>query len=318
MDTISIIIPCYNMEQKIGKCISSIKKQSYENFEAIFVDDGSTDKTKNIIEEQIKNDERMKYFHKENGGVSSSRNYGIEKATGAYICFIDSDDYVEKDYLKELYDNLISNNSDIAICNFSRVYEDKIVENKIKKDFYHLIRFPAAWNKLYKTSLFKDNHIEFPNKRVGEDLSVFGRLLMITDKISVVEKSLYNYIQSPTSSTHTYDDSQYDTFEMTESIENFAKERNLFDEFHSKLEFINIYHIFVATAYRLSFRPDFSADTIRRLDEYVSGKYPNWYKNEGIGKYPLFYRIYFNALHKKQYKLISILLKTFNTKMEES
>ena len=82
MDTISIIIPCYNMEQKIGKCISSIKKQSYENFEAIFVDDGSTDKTKNIIEEQIKNDERMKYFHKENGGVSSSRNYGIEKATG--------------------------------------------------------------------------------------------------------------------------------------------------------------------------------------------------------------------------------------------
>ena len=75
MDTISIIIPCYNMEEKIGKCISSIKNQSYKNFEAIFVDDGSTDKTKEIIEENIKNDERMKYFYKENGGVASSRNY---------------------------------------------------------------------------------------------------------------------------------------------------------------------------------------------------------------------------------------------------
>ena len=306
------------MEEKIGKCISSIKNQSYKNFEAIFVDDGSTDKTKEIIEENIKNDERMKYFYKENGGVASSRNYGMKKATGTYICFIDSDDYVEEDYLKELYENLVSNNSDISICYFSRVYEDKIVENKVEKDFYHIIRFPAAWNKLYKASLFKDNGIEFPNKRVGEDLSVFGKLLMITDKISIVEKSLYNYIQSSTSVTHTYDDSQYDTFEMTESIESFAKERNLYDKSHSKLEFINIYHIFVATAYRLSFRPDFSADMIRGLDDYVSNKYPNWHENEGINKYPLFYRIYFKALHKKQYKLICILLKTFNSKMTEN
>lgn len=318
MDTISIIIPCYNMEQKIEKCISSIKNQSYKNFEAIFVDDGSTDQTKDVIEENIKNDDRMKYFFKENGGVASSRNYGIEKATGTYICFIDSDDYVEEDYLKELHDNLVSNKSDISICNFTRVYEDKAVENRVENDFYHIIRFPAAWNKLYKTSLFKDNDIEFPDKRVGEDLSVFGRLLMITDRISVVEKSLYNYIQSSTSLTHTYDDSQYDTFEMTESIENFAKERNVYDKFYSRLEFINIYHIFVATAYRLSFRPDFSADTIKGLDEYVSGKYPNWHENEGIKEYPMFYRIYFKALHKKQYGLISILLKTFNNKMTEN
>ncbi len=306
------------MEKKIEKCIDSIKNQSYKNFEAIFVDDGSTDRTKEIINDNIKNDERMKYFYKENGGVASSRNYGIEKATGTHICFIDSDDYVEKDYLKELYDNLIANNSDISICNFSRVYEDKIVENKVQKDFYHLIRFPAAWNKLYKASLFKKNNIKFPNKRMGEDLSVFCKLLMITDKISIVEKPLYNYIQGSTSLTHTYDDSQYDTFEITEDIENFAKERNLYDKFYTKLEFINIYHIFVATAYRLSFRPDFSADTIRGLDDYVSKKYPNWYKNEGIKEYPLFYRMYFKALHWKCYKLIHILLKTFNTKMTES
>lgn len=306
------------MEEKIERCISSIKNQSYKNFEAIFIDDGSTDKTKEIIEENIKNDERMNYFYKENSGVALTRNYGIEKATGTYICFIDSDDYVESDYLKELHDSLISNNADISICNFSRIYEDKVIINEVKKDFYHLIRFPAAWNKLYKTSLFKDNSIEFPDKKVGEDLSVFSKLLMITDNISIVEKSLYNYIQSSTSITHTYDNSLYDTFEITENIEDFAKEKNIYDEFYPKLEFINIYHILVATAYRLSFKHDFSADTIRGLDEYVSKKYPNWYRNEGIKKYPLFYRIYFKALHKKQYKLIYILLKTLNSKMTEN
>ncbi len=318
MDTISIIIPCYNMEEKIKKCIDSIKNQSYGQFEAIFVDDGSTDKTNEIIRENMKNDERMKYFYKENGGVASSRNYGIKKAEGKYLCFIDSDDYIEKDYLKELYENLISNNSDISICNFSRVYEDKIVENNVKKDFYHLIRFPAAWNKLYKTSLFKNNNIEFPNKRVGEDLSVFCKLLLITDKISIVEKSLYNYIQNPSSLTHTYDDSLYDTFDMTEDIEQFAKEKNLYNKFYNKLEFINIYHILVATAYRLSFRPDFSAETIKGLEDYVTGKYPDWHKNRGINEYPLFYRMYFKALYKKHYKLIYIMLKTFNSRMTES
>ncbi len=318
MDTISIIVPCYNMEEKIERCISSIKNQSYENFEALFIDDGSTDKTKEIIEENIKNDDRMKYFYKENGGLSSARNYGMERATGSLICFIDSDDYIEEDYLKELYACLVENESDISICNFYRVYEDRLVENEVKKDFYHLIRFPAAWNKLYRTSLFKDNDIEFPDGKCYEDLGTFPKLLMLTDKISVVEKPLYNYVQNPTSITHTYDDSLYDTLEMTENIERFAREKNIYDEFYEKLEFINIYHIFVATAYRLSFRPDFGADMIKGLDEYVSKKYPNWYDNPGIREYPLFYRIYFKALHMKQYGLISILLKTFNNKMTEN
>ena len=103
---ISIVIPCYNEENNIKRCIDSIKKQSYRDFEVILVDDGSTDKTAEVIKKNIKEDKRFKYYHKENGGVSSARNYGIKKSAGHYISFIDSDDYINPDFLKLLYENI--------------------------------------------------------------------------------------------------------------------------------------------------------------------------------------------------------------------
>lgn len=318
MDKISIIIPCYNMEELVEKCISSIKNQSYTNFEAIFVDDGSQDRTKEIIEKNIEDDERMRYVYKENGGLSSARNFGLERATGKYVCFIDSDDYVEKDFLMELYNNLIENNSDISICYFYRVYENKIELNKVKDGVYNLVRFPAAWNKLYKTSLFKDNGILFPPGKWYEDMGTFPKLYMMTNKISIVEKPLYNYIQNSSSIMHTFDERIYDAYDMAETNEEFARKNNIFDKYYNVLEYINIYHILVGTIYRSSFMDDFNVDTVKDILKYVEDKYPNWNKNEGIKHLPLFFRIYFKALHRKQYKLVVFLLKRLNDKMDIS
>ena len=191
MDLISIIVPCYNMEKKIKKCICSIKKQSYKNFEAILIDDGSKDKTKEIIKKNIKNDKRFKYVYKKNGGVSSARNKGIEKAKGKYICFIDSDDYVEKNYLKELYKCLIENDSDVSACYFNRIYDKKSVINRVDNEI-DLLKFPAPWNKLYKTELFKKNNIKFPVGKWYEDLCVSSEILFKLNKVSIVNKPLYN------------------------------------------------------------------------------------------------------------------------------
>ena len=318
MDKISIVIPCYNIADSIERCINSVKGQSYENFEALFIDDGSTDNTKDVILENIQNDERMKYLYKENGGVSSARNLGIENATGEYICFIDSDDYVEKDFLKGLYDNLIENGSDISICYFNRVYEDKISVNEVKNGFYHLIRYPAPWNKICRTSLYRDNNIRFPNARLSEDLGSTSKLLMLSDKVSVVEKPLYNYIQNPTSSMHTYDDRIYEVYAITEDIESFAKSNNLFEKFFDELEYINIYHILIGTVYRASFRDDFNTDSLKEMKSYVESKYPNWPKNKGIKELPAFYRAYLEALSKEQFKLIRLLLRILNKRINVS
>lgn len=315
MDKISIVIPCYNVEDSVERCILSIKNQTYENIEAIFVDDGSTDNTRNAINEAIKDDDRIIYIYKENAGPSAARNFGIEKATGEYICFVDSDDYIERDYVEQLYDNLIANDSDISICYFNRVYEDKTTLNIVKSDYTNIIRHPAPWNKLYKISLFKQNNIRFPVGKWYEDLNAFSKLLLMSSKVSIVEKPLYNYIQNDSSIMHTYDDRIYDSFDVTEDIENFARKHNIFEENFDKLEYINAYHVLVGTMYRASFKEDFSPKTIKCIHDHVRAKYPNWHKNRFIQDLPMFYRTYFKFLHLKCYHLIFIMLKLLNSKI---
>lgn len=317
MDLISIIVPCYNMEKKIKKCICSIKKQSYKNFEAILIDDGSKDKTKEIIKKNIKNDKRFKYVYKKNGGVSSARNKGIEKAKGKYICFIDSDDYVEKNYLKELYKCLIENDSDVSACYFNRIYDKKSVINRVDNEI-DLLKFPAPWNKLYKTELFKKNNIKFPVGKWYEDLCVSSEILFKLNKVSIVNKPLYNYIfiQNSSSIMHTYDDRIYQVYDMVEDIEKFAKNNKLYNKHKDKIEFICVYHILVGTIYRSSFRDDFNKNTIKSITSYVEKKYPNWYKNNEIKNLPFVYKTYLKFLKFHCYNLIYIMLKLFNDKMK--
>ena len=316
MGKISIVVPCYNMEKKVKRCISSIKKQSYKEFEVLMIDDGSKDKTKEVIKKAIATDKRFKYYYKKNGGLSSARNYGLERATGKYICFIDSDDYIEKDYLKELYNSIIENDSDISICYFSRVYEDKINLNPIKSGFNNLLKYPAAWNKLYKTSLFKDNDITYPLGKWYEDLGTFPKLYMTSSNVSIVEKSLYNYIQNSSSIMHTYDDRIYQMYDIVESIESFAKSKKLYKKYKDNLEFMNIYHVLVGTTYRASFTKDFSKHTIQKILIYVEKKYPNWYKNSGIKELSFAFKMFLFLLNKRQYKLLYILLSKLNRKMD--
>lgn len=122
---ISIIIPVYNIEKYLSRCIESVLDQTYQNLEAIFVNDGSTDNSLKILEEYQKKDKRIKIINKENAGSGAARNDGIEQSKGEYLAFLDSDDWYEKDFLERLYKNLKENNSEIAMCNPKMVYNNK-------------------------------------------------------------------------------------------------------------------------------------------------------------------------------------------------
>ena len=315
MDKISIVVPCYNMEQYIIKCINSIKQQTYKNIEVLMIDDGSKDNTKSIIMNEIKDDDRFKYYYKSNGGLSDARNYGLKYVSGNYVCFIDSDDYISNDYVEKLYKAITENDSDISIGYFTRVYGKKEKLNTIGKNIDDLIKHPAAWNKMYKTSLFIDNGIEYPVGYWYEDLDVFLKFIFITNKFSFVESSIYYYIQNSSSIMHTVDDRIYGIYHIIEDIEDFAKDRNKYNENKKLLEYINVYHILIGTVYRASFAKTFSKKTISDIAEYVSNKYPNWYSNEYIKKCSLIYRIYLKCLYKKRYGLIKFILKIFNKHM---
>lgn len=204
MQKISIIIPVYNVEKYIKKCLDSVINQTYKNIEIIVIDDGSTDKSSSICDEYAKKDKRIRVIHQENKGLSGARNTGLKYITGDYITFIDSDDYVEKDYVEYLYNLIIEDDYDISACNFVKIYE-KNIDKKNGDNKYILNREQAfsmmldiennftttAWAKLYKKNLFKD--IKFPENEIYEDIETTGNILLKINKMIYSEKPKYNY-----------------------------------------------------------------------------------------------------------------------------
>lgn len=130
MERISVIVPVYNVEKYLDKCVQSILNQTYENIELVLIDDGSTDGSSKICDKYGKIDSRVKVIHKENGGLSSARNRGIDEAVGKFITFIDSDDYIHHQMLEILYEGIIKNKSDISICEYRRFDENETIEEE--------------------------------------------------------------------------------------------------------------------------------------------------------------------------------------------
>ena len=209
---ISIIVPVYNVESYLERCIESILNQSFKEFELILVNDGSTDGCKDICNEYKTKDKRIKVIHKENGGLSSARNAGLDIARGKYIGFVDSDDFINKDMYKILFDTIQANNSDMVICDYYKVNEDDInkfrnlkcnCENIKIKNLNNLEsidnlfltgeKFIFAWNKLYKRELFND--LRYEKGRIYEDEYLAHRILYKCNKVSIIEAKIYYYVQ---------------------------------------------------------------------------------------------------------------------------
>ncbi len=202
---ISIIVPVYNVEKYIEKCLESIMSQSYSDFEVLVIDDGSTDDSGMIADRCAERDPRITVFHKDNGGLSDARNYGIDRAKGEYFCFIDSDDWIEHDYLEELMNLLTTERACIAICAYMRNPGDEEPQNvqnpgincetgiEAIDNLYgeHYGEYVVAWNKLYRRQIFND--IRYPKGMIHEDEAICGEIYCRASRVVRTEKILYNY-----------------------------------------------------------------------------------------------------------------------------
>lgn len=211
LNLISIIIPIYNVEMYLRRCIDSVLNQTYRNLEVILVDDGSPDKCGEICDEYAEKDKRIRVIHKENGGLSDARNAGLDIATGEYVAFVDSDDYIDKDMYVKLYEAIQEADADMSICNFRYVDEngtckfsnnDLPIKDETLSGIHILLNnmfdekcwyWVVAWNKLYKRELFEN--IKYPFGRVHEDEFVIHKLFLKCNKVACVSKMLYNYVQ---------------------------------------------------------------------------------------------------------------------------
>lgn len=203
---ITIIVPIYNVEKYLKRCLNSIINQTYKNLQIILVDDGSIDKCGNICDEYQKKDERIEVIHKKNGGLSEARNDGILKARGEYIGFVDGDDYISENMYYNMCKHILDTNSDVCICNFYNVKNNnEFIKNEhsgeIKTYNKHEILEKIlidkeiqsyAWNKLYKKELFYN--VKYPKGKMYEDIETTFFLLEKCEKIVVTDEPEYYYI----------------------------------------------------------------------------------------------------------------------------
>ena len=205
---ISVIIPVYKTEKYLDKCIESVINQTYSNLEIILVDDGSPDKCPKICDKWAKVDKRIKVIHKENGGLSDARNAGLKIANGDYVAFVDSDDYIDSDMYEFLLHQIVTSNSDIAICNLEYVNingkvtkrttidgDDCLSSKKVLLKLYEKdnVYYVVVWNKLYKRKCWEG--VSFPKGKIHEDNFVMYKVFYNCDNIICSNKRKYNYVQ---------------------------------------------------------------------------------------------------------------------------
>lgn len=231
MNKVSVIVPIYKVEKYLDRCIQSIVNQTYKNIEIILVDDGSPDNCPKICDDWAKKDSRIVVIHKKNGGVSSARNLGLERATGDYITFADADDFIDETMYEKLVDSAVQKESDVVLCRFSYFYEETEKENKImevnldklskEKIFPFLLKvgmyarndsleteniMGCIWRGIYKKDIIKN--VRFQNLSICEDTIFIIDVFKRNPKISIVNDYLYRYVQRKTSAVHQFNETK--------------------------------------------------------------------------------------------------------------
>lgn len=208
---ISVIVPVYNVEKYLERCVKSIAAQTYKDLEILLIDDGSTDKSGEMCDDFQQTDSRIKAFHKQNGGLSDARNYGIEHSAGEFISFVDSDDYIDEKMLETLHRLITENDADLAVCSAMDVFEGKEVTqvkeikefnlNKVES-YKYMLRgdgIPSACNKLYKRQTV--GNVKFPVGKLYEDGFFTPQILKKVEKTAVTSKPMYYYFRRADSIT---------------------------------------------------------------------------------------------------------------------
>ena len=259
MPKVSVIVPFYNVEGYIEKCLDTLVNQTLEDIEIILVNDGSKDNSILIAKKFLENyPKKIVYLEKENGGLSDARNFGIPYAKGEYIAFLDSDDYVEKNMYEEMYALAKKENSDMVQCNFYWEYIDKnkkkigdMQKYSNKKELITKGRV-EAWNKLIKREILENEEIRFPKGLRYEDVEFTYKLAPYLEKVSFIDKPFIHYIQRQNSISNSQNERTAEIFDILDNVIKYYKEKNIYEEYKNELEYIYVKTVFCRSLLRMT------------------------------------------------------------------
>lgn len=304
MPKVSIIVPVYNVEKYIERCLDSLVNQTLKDIEIIIVNDGSTDGSKEIIQKYLNKYKNIVYLEKENGGLSSARNYGIPYAKGEYIGFVDSDDYVEITMYEKMYNKAIEEKSDMVECDFIWEYPNKKREDigKIYSDKKEAIveARVVAWNKIIKKDIIEKTKITFPEGLRYEDIEFFYKIVPYLNKISFVKETLVHYVQRESSIANTQNERTGEIFKIWENVLNYYIENNIFNEYRSELEYSYTRILLCSSLKRITKVKDRKVRKalIKLTWQNLNKKFPQWKQNKYLNSTKSFKNLYLKSINK--------------------
>lgn len=317
MPKVSVIVPFYNVGPYIEKCLDSLVNQTLEDIEIILVNDGSQDNSDQKVKQyQIKYPYKIKCYEKPNGGLGDARNYGINYATGEYIAFLDSDDYIEPTMYEEMYQMAKQENADMVECDFWWEYpkkkrEDIGTEYLNQKDMMEKARV-VAWNKLIKTEIYQN----YPEARfsVGlryEDVEGFYKILPYINKVAYVRKCFVHYIQRQGSISNTQNKRNEDIFKVLDNTIDYYKHNNLYDEFKEQLEYIYTRYLLCSSFLRIVKikDKDIKNELLNKTWENLNSKFPNWKKNKILNEHKSMKNLYIKSVNSFTFKIYAKIFK---------
>ena len=311
-----VIVPIYNVEKYLEKCINSLLSQTLEDIQIILVNDGSKDNSGNIAKECEKNNKnRIIYVEKENGGLSDARNYGLKYATGDFIAFLDSDDYIEKNAYEEMYNKAIEENADYVECDFiwefpNKIRVDKQYPYKNKKEMLSFVRV-VAWNKLIKRQLIIDNNLEFPKGLRYEDVEFTYKLIPFINKFAYVDKPFIHYVQREGSIANVQNERTAEIFTVLDNVIEFYKKNNIYEKYRDELEYNYARYLLCSSLKRMCKIKDKSIreKLLTESWERLNSNFPNWKENVILKTVNIGKNKYMRTVNKSTYKIYSKILE---------
>lgn len=319
---VSVIVPVYNVEKYIEKCLDTIVNQMFDDYEVIVIIDGSTDNSEKIARTyQERYPKIVKIICQENRGLGGARNTGIRNAMGEYLLFVDSDDMLCPATLSDVYEKAVSDDADVVVFDMDFVDECEHVIKSEKAIFgeHDLIDFdmksrilawPSAWNKLYRRTLFLENEILYPERLWYEDLATTPKVLMSAKKITYIAKPYYKYVQRVGSIMNSKKvERNLEIIQAFEMIVHYARKKGIYEMVGEEIEFLAIYHILYTAVVRVN-KIDSSNKIQHTLVDYVQENYPqyryNTYLKRLMSKKE---KLVISIIGAKQFRMLNIIFK---------
>lgn len=311
---ISVIIPVYNVECYLKRCLDSVLAQTYTNLEILLIDDGSTDASGKICDEYSTKDNRVNVFHNKNEGTACARNFALKKATGKYLFFVDGDDFIDFDTIEKMVELSNNGNIDIVYCDYFKYYSDDnkqyislIPFPEFNKNT-HILAMPGPVCKLIKKELFIENVLFFLPGKCFEDNAVMPLISALAKNYRYLKDAKYYYFQRNGSALNSkvYNSKWEDIFDVLDYMKTEFINRNLFQKYYQEVEYIFIEYLLHAANLRF-FDYKEGRHNIKKVHNVMKKFFPNWSKNIYLKKENWKYKLMCKLFYGNHLFLISII-----------